>query len=144
MVSEPPRSGYDERPSDTYFGKPHRERGGCLTIWLWLTLFGYFYSLLFTSAVLNQLQQALASGRLPVLTWLMALIFIAGSLSSIVWLYGIWTWKRWGVFGMLGLTGVQLVAATFSGIITLDMLIGGALGAAIFYWLIKPKWAYFE
>ena len=77
--------------------------------------------------------------RRPELFSFFGLAFLA--LCNVVFLTGVWMWKKWGVYGYCTLALlVMLVALKVSPVSALGSLAWGAAIAAT----IGPRWRYFE
>jgi hypothetical protein len=110
-----------------------RQRGGCLTAYLILTLItspimGVWY-LLFGSSVAAMLPQTPA-WTIPVLGVMALLHFVFG--------LAVWQWKRWGVYGfvVMSIAGFLINAAT-SGVMN---ALTGLIGLIIIIALVRPIW----
>lgn len=140
---KPPR--YSDEPEFTPssgYNYTARERGGCLTAWLIVSalaavfaVFVYFQLLSLISE--NLIVQQRISG---------AYIFALGALivASIVGLWGIWNWKKWGVYLMV-FTSLASAALEFMlGIATATDIIQPFLQIGLLAWLVSSRWDYFE
>ena len=122
-----------------------KERGKFLTIMLVLAVFGIF-QYLFMVTNTNSVNQSL--GVVPSWYPIYGLVGIASQAIAIV---GIWIWKKWGVYLLLGwsLIGVLMQifvlkpagAAAQYGQLALFMTLGSA---GLYFWAVYRKWQYFE
>jgi hypothetical protein len=124
-----------------------RKRGVGLTLMLVGGMIGNIVSailLAFGAALVQRiannttdLDGAPASSHVP-----MQMLFVAAvCIANVVFLVGIWSWKRWGVIG-------YVAASIFSALAGLSFSTGGALGAVVFLLLfgaaIASRWQAFE
>ncbi len=116
-----------------------KHRGGCLTAWLILGFIGSlvtFFTYLTGGGAVRTAYPNLPS----LMLWVYALI----SLGSLAAVYGIWTWKKWGVSVTVGLSILGIILNGIFGLQLIGTIIGTAIGLGILYWLIKPVWPNFE
>jgi hypothetical protein len=108
-----------------------RERGGCLT-----------YSLAYFIFITLMLIWFLRSGSST-----LTRVLIGISILQIIFVLGIWLWKKWGVFGFAILSMLSPVTAYLnSGSVFLaftSLLLSLSTLLAL-YLLIKPKWQFFD
>lgn len=124
-----------------------RQRGGCLTIWLGLSL----ALALISAANLFQLLDYLRPGALRpgagiTSSELIGIIvgygvLVIGIIASI---YGIWHWKRWGVYGMVAVVFVSPVIELMVGDLVPRDCVQPFLQSGFLWFLIRNKWKYFE
>jgi hypothetical protein len=113
------------------------KRGGCLTAFIVIMLvlsplFG-IVSLIPTSAEFRQ--------SLP--NWPQWAILLMGllALANFGFFIAIWKWKRWGVYGFIGVVVAFFVINLMRGGIGFyASLFGLALALGIFYRLVNPIW----
>ncbi len=126
-------------------GTPVRERGGCLSLYLILAIVGAVFGLLAvlgTGSVNAQLAAAgqptidLPSWYIPAQVVLIVITLVA--------IYGIFTWKKWGVY-VLGATWVlSLIASLAGGQSVVTSLVVLVIEAALLWFVLRGKWALFE
>lgn len=110
-----------------------RKRGGCLTAFLILALvvnplLGLYYLV----------QGATISQMLPnVPTWIIPVLGVL-SLVNFGFIIAIWRWKKWGVYGFVGLTAIVLVINLLT--IGITAIPAGVLSLAVLGFLLRPVW----
>lgn len=114
-----------------------KKRGGCLTAWL---VFLILANLLI--ALLHLVSVAIARRPIPELpAWVMPLSVLA-ALANCVFAIGIWKWKRWGLYGFIGLSligfAVNLMTTGFA------LAVPGLVGLVILVVLVRPVWRHLE
>jgi len=144
------RCGMNDAPPPDWPAPPpvargeRRERGFLLSI---LGNIGVFVNLLLRGAMLagadrrlsDSLDPSAAMAARSASKLLHGLAFLA--LCNVVFLTGVWMWKKWGVYGYCTLALlVMLVALKVSPVSALGSLAWGAAIAAT----IGPRWRYFE
>lgn len=119
-----------------------RERGGCLTVWVAasaivgvIAVFGFFNLL----GVIGRIPTA--ARRISIGT-----LFLFGGLlaAQLVCLWGIWEWKKWGVYGMAAIAIASPFVEGALGVATATDWIAPFIQIGILYFLIKDKWGYYE
>lgn len=115
-----------------------RKQGGCLTAFL---LFMFVangmsaLSYLMGSETIRKVVPNMPAWAPPVLAVM--------SLANVAFAYGIWNYKKWGVYGIVVSSIVALVINLMSGIPITSSLFG-LVGLAILFYLIRPVWEDFE
>lgn len=114
------------------------ERGGCLTAFLVLMmianpLVGLFYIL--GGDLLRRGMPDAPRWALPVLA--------VGAFVQFACAIGIWSWRRWGVYGSCAMALVALVVNFAIGLAPQSAIMG-LLGPIILVLLVKPRWAHFR
>jgi hypothetical protein len=118
------------------------ERGGCLITWLSVAVFSGLFGIYLFVDTLN----FFISNGLTSRSDLMIPLFLLGidALVIFVCLWGIWTWRRWGVYGFV----IFNFAGTLIGVVFVQnnpmTLFTPILQTAILYLLVKDKWRAFE
>lgn len=115
-----------------------RERGGCLTAWLVLVLIvnpltGIYY-LLQGQELARQLPN-FPGWAIP------ALVVVA--FANFAFAVGIWTWKRWGIYGLIGSAVVATIINVLSGL-AIPGIVSAAISIGILLFLVRDKWDNFE
>ncbi len=112
------------------------ERSGCLTWWL---IASVLFSILAVFQLLNAGGELTRSGNSQFFVVSVALVVVA-----MACLYGIYEWKRWGVYGyvVVGLVGLVLnmVAGTATGPICLAPFVQ----IGFVWYLVKDIWDQFD
>lgn len=113
------------------------KRSGCLTAFIIVLIVLY---------VLGALGSFLAG---PILSTLMpeystdtsnSLISGVLSLINITFLIGVWMYKKWGFYGFVGVSIINIILSIFLTGGVLTSIISGLLFPLILYFLIKPIW----
>jgi hypothetical protein len=115
-----------------------KQRGGCLSVflvWKALALIVISVCCLISSEALRYV----ASSTSPIA---LILVLILACLE-IVLLFGIWNWKLWGVFGMIGLGIFAFVCNLITGVGLIHSILGTS-GAVILGILIFPRLDYYK
>jgi hypothetical protein len=111
-----------------------KERGGCLTYWL---VYAAIIALLVIYFVPNFLSN----------TQWFKYASIGITVVQIIFIIGIWLWKRWGVFGYVVITLITPVVA-FIRVESISQafisLIQSLSLILVLYLLVKPKWQFFQ
>ena len=122
-----------------------RERGGCLTAWLGVSLaLSLIGAVLFLQVLDGFRPGALRPGfRMPFSSF--AVVFMIGlTIADIVCLYGTWNWKRWGVYGLVVVAIVSPLAESMLGRAAEADFIAPIVQMVILWLLLRNKWQYFE
>ena len=118
-----------------------KERGGCLTVWLVVvTAFNLFFGLISSLQLLSYVGDPRVTRVIPAVV-IYGLIGL--EIALIAGLFGIWNWKRWGVYTVAGALAISAVFSLISGD-ALRGLVFPIIQFAIFFYLINPKWDYFD
>jgi hypothetical protein len=62
------------------------------------------------------------------------------SLLNIVFLIGVWRYKRWGFYGIIAVSIINIILGIFLTSSIITSLISGLILPLILYFLIKPIW----
>jgi O-antigen ligase len=118
-----------------------KERGGCLTAWLVVvTAFNLFFGLISSLQLLSYVGDPRVTRVIPAVV-IYGLIGL--EIALIAGLFGIWNWKRWGVYTVAGALAISAVFSLILGD-ALRGLVFPIIQFAIFFYLINPKWDYFD
>jgi hypothetical protein len=122
-----------------------RQRGGCLTAWLGVSL----AASLITGVLLLQMLDLLRPGTIRLEAdrqYVLLVVFLLGGLlvGMFACLYGIWNWKRWGVYGIAALSVASLLVSIILDVATSRDFIQPFTQNAVLWFLIRKKWQYFE
>lgn len=141
---KPPRYSDEPEfnPSSSYGSYTARERGGCLTAWIVVSALASVYAIFLFFQILQLVSEnPILQERIPgfYLLALGGLIVV-----SIVGLWGIWNWKKWGVY-LLVFTSLASAALEFMmGIATSTDIIQPVIQIGLLAWLVSSRWEYFE
>lgn len=113
-------------PTDPY---AHRERHGCLTIWLYVYVIAAVISFFL---LLPYLGRALRVMPLPTLVLLFTII--AEGVSA----YFVLQWKRWAVNALVVSSVVSLVLEVFIGVAQLKDYVNTLVALGILYYFVHP------
>jgi hypothetical protein len=122
-----------------------RQRGGCLSLFLLVLVVFALYNLI-SSFGLQQAYQDLAAQGLSVEvivpSWLVPAQIVI-SVLTLACIYGIFTWKKWGVYGLVLLWAIGLgIGAASIGIAPMAVLILG-IQVLLLAVALRGRWAYF-
>ena len=124
---------------------PVRERGGCLSLYLVLAIFGSVLGLLAVSGLgaVNAQLAANGVGVTPLPSWYVPaeVVLIVATLVAI---YGIVSWKKWGVYLLVVLWIAGLVVTVAGGQSIVTGLVTLLIEAALLALVLRNKWALFE
>ena len=67
----------------------------------------------------------------------------AACAANVVLAIAVWRWKKWGVYGFLGMSILAFVANVLMGTPVLNTAFG-LLGPVILWLLIRPRWTDFS
>jgi hypothetical protein len=112
------------------------DRGGCLNWWLGLS---FVFSILVFIIFLGLGSQLSRLGY--------GALFIIGLVSvgaNVVFLYGIYDWKRWGVYGFIAGSIISFVVSALSRNMTLRDLAAPFVQIGLLWYLVNDKWQYFD
>ncbi len=112
------------------------ERGGCLSWWLGLSLVVSVLALIFFLGVGQQLSQR-GFGYLIVFG-------IVAVVVNLACLYGIYQWKRWGVYGFAVGSIVSLIVSILGSTATARDFAAPFIQIGLLWYLVKDKWDYFD
>lgn len=109
------------------------KRSGCLTAFLILAMIG--------NPILALLQWTMA-GNLP--SDVASLAIIGGVLNAagLVFVIGIWQWKRWGLYGYVGCMGLLILLNLITGQVL--PALQGFVPIALLIGLTQPVWKHFK
>ena len=112
------------------------DRGGCLNLWLGASV---VFSILAIVLFLGLGEQLTRRG--------LGFFLIFGIVAVIVNLaciYGIYQWKRWGVYGLIGASLVSLVLNVIGGTVIVTTFVSPFVQMAILWYLVHDKWDVFD
>lgn len=111
-------------------GIPERKRGGCLTAYLVVI------------AIINVLVGALFGILgLQNLDWIILLGAML-TVVNVVFVIGIWKWKKWGVYGLGVTLGLGITAALIS--MQFSSAVPPLSSLAVLIYLVRPVWHLME
>ena len=110
-----------------------KEQQGCLKYWLG-------YAIIFSLLVVWYVPNLISSNSFKIAA-------ISVSILQIIFIIGIWLWKKWGVFGYGATNLITPIIAflrvgSFSD--TVISLVQGLSMILVLYLLVKQKWQFFE
>ena len=112
------------------------DRGGCLNLWLGASaLFGVL-GIFLILGLADELGRR-GMGFFYVVS-LVALV------AALVCVYGIYQWKRWGVYGLVATSFINLTVSVMAGIATATSCVSPFVQVAILWYLVHDKWDVFE
>ena len=125
-----------------------RERGGCLTAFLSVTIFLDALGII-TSFFSNQLLKLAAhsGAKLPTYPSWYTPVNVAVAILSVIFLVAILKWKKWGTFGYLAMALVGIIITlVINGIGTSSIvgILGALIWPGILIALVKPIWNHME
>lgn len=125
-------STYDP-DSNANANAPQRNRGGCLTAFLVLMMIVNPLTALFYLLGGEQAHRAIPQAP----GWVIPVLGVA-CLGNLACAIAVWSWKKWGMYGFLGISalgfGVNLFAGLGAGALT------GLIGPALLLALVYPQW----
>ncbi|OGO77643.1 MAG: hypothetical protein A2Y23_11920 [Clostridiales bacterium GWB2_37_7] len=113
------------------------KRSGCLTAFIIVLIVLYVFS-----ALGSFLAGPMISAFMPEYSTNTLYIIFNGILAvlNIVFLVGVWRYKKWGFFGFVAVSILYIIfSIIFTGSVLLP-LISGPIFPLILYFLIKPVW----
>lgn len=120
--------------SSSFASKP--DRGGCLNLWLGASaLFSVLAIFLFLGA----------GGELTRRGF--GFLFIFGLIAiifNLVCIYGIYNWKRWGVYGWVAGSLLSFVINVIAGTATTTTCVSPLVQMGILWYLVNDKWDVFD
>jgi hypothetical protein len=120
-----------------------RPRSGCLTVYLVLVIVFSLLSAVQYLAMGAVVRAGLEQMGMSVPGWYLPLMGVL-SLAQIAFAIGIWQWKRWGVYGFVGLSLLSIVFNMVAGISPVFTIIASAIGLGILFFVVRPLWDHFE
>lgn len=120
--------------SSSFASKP--DRGGCLSLWLGASVLFSILALFLFFGIGGELTRR---GY--------GLLFIFGIVAviiNLVCLYGIYNWKRWGVYGFVAADIIGLVVNVIAGSVTAATCVSPFVQLGILWYLVNDKWDAFD
>lgn len=122
-----------------------KSRGGCLTIWLGVSLAFSLISAVLLLQVLDAFRPgALRPGYRMPFSGFGIILLLGLVVAHIVSLYGAWNWKRWGIYGLGTVIFASPVVETLLGTATATDCFAPIVQVCILWLLVRNKWDYFE
>lgn len=107
------------------------QRHGCLTAWLGFTLcFGP------VGIVLTLLTYSITKHAFPNYSPFAEAVIIACAVARTIFALALLKWRKWGFYGIIGVTIVALVN-NFNVGLGLGKAMAGLIGLALLYWLLN-------
>jgi len=125
--------------------QPVRQRGGCLSLYLLVAIFGSVLGLLAVSGA-NALNAQLAAAGQAVVdipSWYVP-AEVALIVLTLVAIYGIFTWKKWGVYLLIAQWVISLLVNIVGGQGLGTSIVSLLIQAALLAFVLRDKWALFE
>jgi hypothetical protein len=113
-------------------------RGGCLTAFLILMMIANSVAVmvyLFLGDLIRRQPPHPPAAAIPLLGVACA--------ANVVFAIATWRWKKWGVYGFVGMSVVAFIGNVLMGTALLNTLFG-LLGPVILWLLIRQRWADFR
>jgi len=111
-----------------------KERGGCLTYWLAYAIFVSISLVWFLPQLISY-----AKG--------LKNVFIGIVVFQLIFIVGIWLWKKWRIWGYAVVTLISPVTSYLNTASVLQAFVSLVISLStilILYLLVKPKWQFFE
>lgn len=116
------------------YDKP--ERGGCLSWWLGVS---FVVSILALFVILGSSAQLTRHGFGYLIFFGVAAVGI-----NLACLYGIYQWKRWGVYGFAAASILSLIVSLSGSTGTIRDLFTPLIQIGLLWFLVHDKWDYFK
>ncbi len=118
--------------------EPVRQRAGCLSYWLAILM------LLNVVGIISYLAGGNSVFYLPpdYPAWAIYLLIVATVVNAVT-AYGVWTWKRWGLYGFVASFLVAMVAHVIIGVNPIAGLFT-ILGLFMLYALLRGQFQQFD
>ncbi len=124
----PPPSNFGGQPTGPgMYGDGTPPRQGCLTAWLVLIIVANAFVI-----GIYSLGYAFIHKALPSFSPAIAGVFIVAGIVAIASALALFQWKRWGFYGIIGVTAVSFVLNLVTGV-GIGRALGGLVGVAILY-----------
>lgn len=113
------------------------KRSGCLTAFIIVLIVLYVLG-----ALGSFLAGPLLSGLMPEYSTNTSYSIISGVLSliNVIFLIGVWMYKKWGFYGFVGVSILNIILSIFLTGSIITSLISGLIFPLILYILIRPIW----
>lgn len=109
---------------------------GCLTLWLIGTVLSVVQLIMVIVGGGSQLWADILGPR-----WHLG-VSIVLSLTNLIFLFAIWKWKKWGVFGLTASIVINIAVNWISGL-RISYVLGPIVGIILLVALVKPRWNLF-
>ncbi len=125
-----------------------KERGGCLTLYLVVAFVGSLLGILgaisANSAIATLTAQGVDVSQYQVYpSWYLP-ASIVPVLITIVGVFGVWTWKKWGVYAIIASFVISTILSILVGSFVMG-IVGLLISAALLWYVIfRDKWPLFE
>ncbi|MDF2591521.1 MAG: hypothetical protein K0S75_987 [Clostridia bacterium] len=113
------------------------KRSGCLAAFIIVLIIVYAMG-----ALGSFLTGPIISGLMPEYATSTSYSILSGVLSliNIIFLIGVWKYKKWGFFGFVGVSIINIIISIFLTNAILIPIISGLIFPLILYLLIRPIW----
>jgi hypothetical protein len=138
-------SYFAEKPKndsfDLAYEKPKnevRERGGCLTAFIGYIVIVNLAVVLLTFSIRSSLPSYADTGTFDLFLGLQ--VVMTG--AALACAYGLWTWQKWGYYGLMALYGLNIALSILTGQFT--SIGGSVLGIVLLYYVMRDKQHWLE
>jgi len=122
----------------------YKDRGTCLTLWLFVSIFFASISLIGGLCVIFTASNSSTSNDINSSFYVSAVLLFGVIALFLVSCIAIWNWKEWGIWGFVVATILSPIVETLSGRADVSDFIAPFIQLGIFYFLIRSRWSYFE
>jgi hypothetical protein len=126
---------------ERHFAEPERKHGPMMVLFLGFTVLlcfaGVLLALLMAIAQISLNAASLALYPQLALLFLMVVVYFTGGF----YIYGVWRWQRWGVYGIFALYLASVLFAAMTGV-PLGFLLLTPCG--FFWWMTRTKWKLYQ
>lgn len=119
------------------------ERGTWLTVWIIASAVLSFVALV---TMFQVLRTALGFSERTVPAYVTTGLLCMNTLIilQLVFLFGIWRWKRWGVYGISIIAILSPIAESMAGAVTTGDWLAPFIQIGILWWLVRNRWDDFK
>jgi hypothetical protein len=128
---------------EAYFDDIKQHHGWVMKLYLGMlgvaSLLLLFATLVLVSLALSQPTIELTVSDYGSIVFVLVMIMVYGTVGF--YIYGVWKWQRWGVYGLF----VSHIASTlylYSAGISISFVTMTSL--FLFWWLVRRKWAFYQ
>jgi uncharacterized integral membrane protein len=119
-----------------------RDRGGCLTLWLSVSIILSIFAIVGILGVFGEVSRSslAVQSRAQAGVTLLGLLIVGG----LICLFGMLNWKRWGVYGIAATSIISPFIEAMFFRATLTDFVAPFVQIGLLFWLVKDKWEHFE